>query len=169
MRAQSVWTASLSARQARDVSRALKADGYGMMSISKVRELAYVNAIAEFCEPMDLTEQNKVRRLVAEAAGIQPRRGYTIERSLTMTPMTPAEIAALNAAYEAELARRSALLEADPESRIDDSPHIVTADVAREAGLEVVRADDESGVLYRNRAGRYVYGWESGGFDDRIG
>jgi hypothetical protein len=73
MHAQNVWTAHISARQARDVSRALKDAGYGLMSIAKVRELGYVNAIAEFCEPGDLSEQNKVRRLVADAAGIQPR------------------------------------------------------------------------------------------------
>lgn len=74
------------------------------------------------------------------------------------TPMTAAEIAALNAAFDAEMSRRE-----------DESPHIVTADVASDAGLECIRHDDESGTLYRNAAGRYVYGWESGGFDDQVG
>lgn len=75
-----------------------------------------------------------------------------------MTPMTAVEIAKLNAAYDAARER-------NPE----ESTHILTHAVAVEAGLELVRQDDESGVLYRNRAGRYVYGWESGGFDDQIG
>lgn len=78
-------------------------------------------------------------------------------------PMTDAEIQTLNAAYEAELARRQAAAETD--DRVDASTHIVTADVAREANLEVVRADDQSGVLYRRHPdGATVYGWESGGF-----
>ena len=73
MHAQSVWTVTVSARKAREVSRVLKAEGYGLMTIGKVRELSYINAIAEFCEPSNLTAQNNVRRLVASAAGIQPR------------------------------------------------------------------------------------------------
>jgi hypothetical protein len=75
-----------------------------------------------------------------------------------MTAMTSAEIAAMNAAYEAAKT-------ANPE----ESAHILTHAVAVEAGLITVRQDDQSGVLYRNSAGRYVYGWESGGFDDQIG
>jgi hypothetical protein len=71
---QSVWTASISARQSRAVARALVEAGYTTMTIGKVRELSYVNAIAEYCEPGDQTEQNNVRRLICEAAGIQPRR-----------------------------------------------------------------------------------------------
>jgi hypothetical protein len=70
--------------------------------------------------------------------------------------MNAAEIAELNAAYEAA---RSA----DPEG----STNVITHQVAVEAGLIVVREDDESGILYRNAAGRYVYGWQSGGFDDQ--
>lgn len=66
--------ATLTARQARAVAAALKEVGYGSLTIGKVRELGYVNAIAEFCEPMDLDAQNKVRRIVCEAAGIQPKR-----------------------------------------------------------------------------------------------
>mgnify|MGYP001171509570 CR=1 FL=1 len=72
------------------------------------------------------------------------------------TPMTAAEIAELNAAYKAAIA-------ADE----DNNTHIVTHTVAIAAGLTVVHEDDQSGVLYRNAAGRYVYGWESGGFDDQ--
>lgn len=73
------------------------------------------------------------------------------------TPMTAAEIAELNAAYEAAIA-------ADE----DNNTHIVTYSVAIAAGLTVVREDDQSGVLYRAATGRFVYGWESGGFDDQI-
>lgn len=71
------------------------------------------------------------------------------------TPMNTAEIAALNAAYETAVANNP-----------DECTHILTHNVA--AGLTVVREDDESGVLYRNNEGRYVYGWQSGGFDDQI-
>ncbi len=74
------------------------------------------------------------------------------------TPMTAAQIATLNRDYEAARA-------ANP----DESTHILTHDVAMSWGLTVVRKDDESGILYRNSDGELVYGWESGGFDDRIG
>ena len=75
-----------------------------------------------------------------------------------MTPMTAAEIDALNAAYDA--AR-----DANP----DESTHILTARVALDANLEVQRRDDESGVLYRHYpTGRLVYGWESGGFSGDV-
>lgn len=74
-----------------------------------------------------------------------------------LTPMTAAEIAELNERYDA--AR-----EANP----DESTHILTYDVAVEANLTLVRHDDESGNLYRNSEGRYVYGWASGGFDDQV-
>lgn len=76
-----------------------------------------------------------------------------------MTPMTAAEIAKLNAAYEAARA-----------ANLDESTHILTQAVAVAAGLVPVRQDDQSGILYRDpQTGRYVYGWESGGFDDQIG
>jgi hypothetical protein len=74
-----------------------------------------------------------------------------------MTAMTTAEIQTLNAMYSAAI------------EQSDESPNVVTHEVAVAASLEVVRRDDESGILYRNAAGRYVYGWESGGFDDQIG
>lgn len=74
-----------------------------------------------------------------------------------MTAMTAAEIADLNARYDA--AR-----EANP----DESTHILTYDVAVEANLTLVRHDDESGNLWMNSEGRYCYGWASGGFDDQI-
>lgn len=74
-----------------------------------------------------------------------------------MTPMTTAEINALNAAYEDARA-------ANP----DESTYTLTHDVAIEAGLVVVREDDESGILYRNADGALVYGWQSGGFDGQI-
>lgn len=70
---QTVWTASISARQARAVARSLVDAGYTTMTIAKVRELGYVNTVAEYCEPGDQTEQNNVRRLICESAGIQPR------------------------------------------------------------------------------------------------
>lgn len=73
------------------------------------------------------------------------------------TPMNTAEIAALNAAYETAIANNPG-----------ESTHILTHNVAADAGLTVVREDDESGILYRNSGGRYVYGWASGGFDDQI-
>lgn len=73
IRPTNVWTASLSARQSREVARALKQAGY-RITIETVREKGYVNAVAEYCEPGDLTEQNRVRRLICTAAGIQPRR-----------------------------------------------------------------------------------------------
>lgn len=72
------------------------------------------------------------------------------------TAMTTAEIAELNAAYETAAA-------ANP----DESTHILTHQVAVAANLETVREDDESGILYR-RNGRYVYGWQNGGFDDQV-
>lgn len=74
-----------------------------------------------------------------------------------MTPMTPAQIATLNAAYEAARAENS-----------DESTHILTYDVATEAGLEMVREDDQSGWLFRNSNGELVYGWESGGFSEEM-
>lgn len=74
-----------------------------------------------------------------------------------MTPMTQTEITELNAAYDRAVA-------ASP----DESTHILTHRVAVAANLETIRTDDESGTLYR-RADRYVYGWQSGGFDDQIG
>lgn len=73
------------------------------------------------------------------------------------TPMTAAEIANLNAQYENAIA-------ADE----DNNTHIVTHQVAVSNNLQVVREDDQSGILYRNAAGRYVYGWESGGFDNQV-
>lgn len=74
-----------------------------------------------------------------------------------MKKMNAAAIADLNAAYEAAMAQSS-----------EQSPHIATHEVALAAGLIVVRADDESGVLYRTPTGEYVYGWGAGGFDDQI-
>lgn len=76
---------------------------------------------------------------------------------MTRTPMTAAEIADLNARYDA--AR-----EANP----DEMSHILTYDVAVDAGLIHVRSDDESGNLWMNSEGRYCYGWQSGGFDDQV-
>jgi hypothetical protein len=73
-----------------------------------------------------------------------------------MTPMSQTEIAKLNAAYDRAVAANPA-----------ESTHILTHQVAIAANLETVRTDDESGTLYR-RANRYVYGWQSGGFDDQI-
>lgn len=75
-----------------------------------------------------------------------------------MTPMTPAEIAALNAAYETLIAANE-----------DLSPHLAVARTAARFDLTEVRRDDTSGALYVNAAERYAYGWESGGFDDQIG
>lgn len=75
-----------------------------------------------------------------------------------MTPMTDAEIDALNTAYEN-------LMDSDQSL----SSHIGIARTAARFGLEEVRRDDTSGALYRNAAGRYCYGWEGGGFDDQIG
>ena len=69
-----VWTTSLTARQARAVAKGLKDAGYTVATIDRVRELAYVNAIAEYLEPGDIGEQNRVRRLICESAGIQPKR-----------------------------------------------------------------------------------------------
>lgn len=82
------------------------------------------------------------------------------------TPMTKKEIAALNAAYEAlvaEDAEDAAFFGREPEST-----HILTRKAALNANLEVVKHYDQSGILYRNHVGRYVFGWESGGFDDQI-
>jgi hypothetical protein len=85
-------------------------------------------------------------------------KANTYERNTEMNnPMTTNEILALNAAYDAALERNP-----------DESTHIITHDVAIDAGLTVVREDDESGILYRNAEGRYVYGWQSGGFDDQV-
>jgi hypothetical protein len=98
--------------------------------------------------------------LLAHADATGNRSAYieTLIRRDAMTPMTPAEIAALNAAYEVARAENP-----------DESTHTLTHNVAIGANLEAVRHDDNSGTLYRSRAGRrYVYGWESGGFDDQI-
>lgn len=73
MRATNVWTHSVGAREARAVARALRAAGY-RLTIARVREIGYVNKIAAYCEPGDPEEQHVVRRLICEAAGIQPHR-----------------------------------------------------------------------------------------------
>ena len=71
-----------------------------------------------------------------------------------MITMTLAEIAELNAAYDAALAASPA-----------GSTHTLTRQVARDANLEIVETDDESGwLLARHPDGARVYGWESGGF-----
>lgn len=72
MNEKSVWTAHISARKARDVARALKAAGYGSATRENCR--GFVNNVARSFEPGDIASQNKVRRLICEAAGIQPRR-----------------------------------------------------------------------------------------------
>jgi hypothetical protein len=76
---------------------------------------------------------------------------------MTRIPMTAAEIEELNNRYDA--AR-----EANP----DERTNVLTYDVAVEANLTLVRHYDESGNLWRNAAGRYCFGWESGGFDDQV-
>jgi hypothetical protein len=48
----------------------------------------------------------------------------------------------------------------------DESTHTLTYDVAIAAGLTMVRADDESGWLFRDANGNEIYGWESGGFSE---
>lgn len=68
----SVWTKHISARQARDVARALKAAGYGKVTIEDCR--AYVINLARYLEPMDGEARHKVLRIICEAAGIQPRQ-----------------------------------------------------------------------------------------------
>ena len=80
-----------------------------------------------------------------------------------MKAMTPAQIEALNAAFDA---RRSEL---DDEQLAYD----LINDVAHKAGLTMVfrRSDDASGTLFRNGEGRYCFGWTEGietGFDDQI-
>lgn len=74
VRPSNVWTARISARQAREVAKALREAGYTTITIDRVRELGYVNQIAEWCEPGDISEQNAVRRIICVAAGIQPRQ-----------------------------------------------------------------------------------------------
>lgn len=47
----------------------------------------------------------------------------------------------------------------------DESAHIVTADVAREANLRHISHDDQSGDVWQTITGTKVYGWEGeGGF-----
>ncbi len=70
---------------------------------------------------------------------------------MTRTPMTPAELTALNAT--------DAL----------NSPEQVH-DRAITMGLELVAVYDESGALYRNDVGHYCFGWmtEEFGFDEQV-
>lgn len=100
----------------------------------------------------------RLRAQLAAAQGmITNELARRAEEEPAVEPMTAVEIAELNAAYEAARV-------ANP----DESTHILTYEVAMRWGLEVVRRDDQSGILYRNSSGEHVYGWESGGFDDQI-
>lgn len=68
---QSVWTEFIGSRQARNVARALKAVGYGTATIEKCR--GYVVNVAQYFEPMDVEARHEVLRIIARAAGLQPR------------------------------------------------------------------------------------------------
>ena len=68
-----VWGHWLSARQARKVAQALRAEGYSTATYENCTE--YVINVARYFEPGDTAERNKLLRLICEAAGIQPRRG----------------------------------------------------------------------------------------------
>lgn len=72
MNEQSVWTEYISARQARDVARALRAAGYATATIAKCRE--YVINVARYFEPSDAQARERVLGIICEAAHIQPRK-----------------------------------------------------------------------------------------------
>ena len=77
-----------------------------------------------------------------------------------MQTMTTAQIARLN---EELISRLAANEYADAGCTL--------CDVARDNNLKVVRMDNEIGILYRDAAGRYVYGWTGGceiAFNDQI-
>jgi len=68
---QSVWSKTISARNARAVARALKAKGY-YVTISDVRERSSIINLGRYLEPMDITAQHQVFRVIAAACGLQP-------------------------------------------------------------------------------------------------
>lgn len=68
----SVLSHFISAREAREVARALKDAGYHTATIERCRE--YVSNVANYFEPGDLVQREKITRIIAEAAGLQPRR-----------------------------------------------------------------------------------------------
>jgi hypothetical protein len=69
---KNVWTEFVSAKRARDVARALKAAGYKSATIEKSR--GYVINVARYFEPSDQQAREIVLTIIAQAAGIQPRR-----------------------------------------------------------------------------------------------
>ena len=69
---QSVWSEYISARNARNVARALRNAGYGSATIEKCR--GYVINIAQYFEPGDQVAQREVIAIATSAAGIAPRR-----------------------------------------------------------------------------------------------
>mgnify|MGYP001001020254 CR=1 FL=1 len=72
MTEQSVWTEFLTARQARDVARIIKAAGYTTATIKLCR--GYVINVARYFEPGDTEARAKLLDLICKAAKIQPRK-----------------------------------------------------------------------------------------------
>jgi hypothetical protein len=69
---KSVWAEFITARAARKVAAALKVAGYGTATRENCR--GYVVNVAQYFEPGDVTERQKLLRLICETAGIQPKR-----------------------------------------------------------------------------------------------
>ena len=61
----------ITAREARDVARALNSAGYKTATRANCRE--YILNIANHFEPGDLVARQKVLNIICKAAGIQPR------------------------------------------------------------------------------------------------
>jgi len=69
---KSVWTRSLTTRQARKVARALKAEGYGIATAKLCRD--YIINIARYFEPGDADARAKLLDVICGAAGIKPHK-----------------------------------------------------------------------------------------------
>ena len=61
----------ITAREAREVARALKNSGYHTATRENCRE--YVMNVANHFEPGDVGAREKLLRVICQAAGIQPR------------------------------------------------------------------------------------------------
>jgi hypothetical protein len=72
MEEHSIWTEFISARQARNVARALKAAGYGTATIERCR--GYAINIAAYFEPGDTEARSRLLDIICAAAGLQPPR-----------------------------------------------------------------------------------------------
>jgi len=67
----SIYTKYVSARQARNVARALTQAGYAI-TIAQVRDLGYAKNIGNYLEPMDVQAREQVYEVICQAAGFKP-------------------------------------------------------------------------------------------------